>query len=102
MSLRRTLLLLVLVAAALAGFGYWGATRAPIVRQASVALPDWPPGAPPLRVLLLSDVHVGAPDMTPERVAGIVAEANALCDHEGLIAGDFIPDKRFSPRPHHY
>src|SRR3954470_123927 len=102
MSLRRTLLLLVLVAAALAGFGYWGATRAPIVRQASVALPDWPPGAPPLRVLLLSDVHVGAPDMTPERVAGIVAEANALAPDVVLIAGDFISDKRLSTRLYDY
>jgi predicted MPP superfamily phosphohydrolase len=102
MSLRRALLLLILLAVALAGYGYWGATRAPIVREAAVALPDWPAGAPPLRVLLLSDVHVGAPDMTPERLAGIVAEANALAPDVVLIAGDFISDKRLSTRLYDY
>jgi predicted MPP superfamily phosphohydrolase len=102
MSLRRILLLLVLLAVAVAGVGYWGATRAPIVREASVALPDWPAGAPPLRVLLLSDVHVGAPDMTPERLAGIVAQANALAPDVVLIAGDFISDKNLSTRLYDY
>jgi predicted MPP superfamily phosphohydrolase len=101
-SLRRALLLLVLLAVALAGFGYWGATRPPIVREASVAMPDWPEGAPPLRVLLLSDIHVGAPDMTPDRLAGIVEEANAVAPDVVLIAGDFISDKRLSTRLYDY
>src|SRR4051794_29815527 len=102
MSFRRVLLLILLLAAALAGYGYWGATRAPIVREASVALPGWPAYAPPLQVLLLSDVHVGAPDMTPERLAGIVAQANALAPDIVLIAGDFISDKRLSTRLYDY
>ncbi|MEA3033130.1 MAG: uncharacterized protein QOH86_1146 [Sphingomonadales bacterium] len=102
MSLRRAFLLLVLLAVALAGYGYWGATRAPIVREAAVALPDWPAGAPPMRVLLLSDVHVGAPDMTPERLTGIVAQANALAPDVVLIAGDFISDKNLSTRLYEY
>jgi predicted MPP superfamily phosphohydrolase len=102
MSVRRALLLIVLLAVALAGFGYWGATRAPIVREASVAMADWPEGAPRLKVLLLSDVHVGAPDMTPERLAGIVAQANALAPDVVLIAGDFISDKRLSTRLYDY
>jgi len=101
-SLRRTLLLLILLAAAGAGYGYWGATRAPIVREAAIALPHWPEGAPPVRVLLLSDVHVGAPDLTPERLARIVAEANALAPDVVLIAGDFISDKNLSTRLYSY
>jgi predicted MPP superfamily phosphohydrolase len=102
MTLRRAVLLIVLLAAAVAGYGYWGATRAPIIRQAFVAMPDWPEGAPRLKVLLLSDVHVGAPDMTPERLAGIVAQANALAPDVVLIAGDFISDKRLSTRFYNY
>jgi predicted MPP superfamily phosphohydrolase len=102
MSARRALLLIVLLAVAVAGYGYWGATRAPIVREATVGLPDWPAGAPPLRVLLLSDVHVGAPDMTPERLAGIVDHANALAPDVVLIAGDFISDKDLSTRLYDY
>jgi predicted MPP superfamily phosphohydrolase len=102
MSLGRFLLLLILLAAALAGFGYWGATRDPVVREAAIGLPDWPEGEPPLRVLLLSDVHVGAPDLTPERLARIVGEANALAPDIVLIAGDFISDKNLSTRLYSY
>ncbi|MEA3000497.1 MAG: uncharacterized protein QOK17_2330 [Sphingomonadales bacterium] len=102
MSARRVLLMLIGLAAALAGYGYWGATRPPIVREAAVALPHWPAGAPPLRVLLLSDVHVGAPDMTPERLAGIVEQANALAPDVVLIAGDYISDKSLSTRLYDY
>jgi predicted MPP superfamily phosphohydrolase len=102
MSARRALLLILLLAAAVAGYGYWGATRAPIVREAAVGLPDWPARAPPLRLLLLSDVHVGAPDMTPERLAGIVARANALAPDVVVIAGDFISDKYLSTRFYDY
>ncbi|MEA3039122.1 MAG: uncharacterized protein QOE79_1635 [Sphingomonadales bacterium] len=100
--MRRALLFIILLAVTLAGYGYWGATRAPVIRDATVGLPDWPVGAPPLRVLLLSDVHVGAPDMTPERLAGIVAQANALAPDVVLIAGDFISDKNLSTRFYDY
>lgn len=90
----RRLRVLLALAVLLAAFGYWGATREPVVRRATVALPGWPARAPPVRVLLLSDLHVGAPDLTPERLGRIVAEANALAPDVVLIAGDYLSDKR--------
>ena len=98
----RFLLVALLLGAVLASYGYWEETRTPIVRQASLALPGWPAGARPLRVVLFSDLHVGGPDMPPERVARIVAQVNALAPDVVLIAGDFITEKRLSTRLYAY
>ena len=53
----------------LLGWGYANILSDPIVREARVALPVWPTGAPPIRVALIGDVHFQGPDMPPERVA---------------------------------
>lgn len=71
------------------------ALRDPVVRRANVAMPDWPRGAAPLRVVLLADVHVGPPDMPSSRLKRIVGQVNALDPDLVLIAGDFISDKRW-------
>lgn len=96
----RILLLLVALAIALAGWCYWTAVADPVVREASVGLADWPAGAPPVRAVLISDIHVAGPDMPPARLARIVARINALRPDIVLIAGDFVSDKRASTR--HY
>jgi predicted MPP superfamily phosphohydrolase len=95
---RRLLLLLVLTALAAAGYGYWGATRNPVVREARVEIRAWPAGQRPLRVLLMSDIHVQGPDMPPERLLRIVQQANALRPDLVLIAGDLIGDKQVASR----
>lgn len=69
----------------------------PLVRQAQVPLPGL--GAP-LKVLLVSDIHVAGPDMPPERLAHIVGELNRLNPDMVLIAGDFISDKPIATK--HY
>ena len=43
----------------------------PLVRQATVPLPGLVAQAP-LRLLLISDIHVAGPDMPPERLTRIV------------------------------
>lgn len=78
----------------LLGRGYWNATRDPVVRTASVAVADWPAGQPPLRILLLSDIHVAGPDMPPQRLARIVGDLNRLTPDLVLIAGDLVSEKR--------
>jgi predicted MPP superfamily phosphohydrolase len=55
-----------------------------------------PAGAPPLRAVLMSDLHVAGPDTPPERLARIVAQANALRPDIVFIAGDFLGDGAFS------
>lgn len=90
----RWLLLLALVGVALLAKGYWNATRDPVIRTAAVEVADWPAGQPPLRLLLLSDIHVAGPDMPPERLERIVGELNRLKPDLVLIAGDLVSEKR--------
>lgn len=91
---RRWLLLLALFGVALLAKGYWNATRDPVVRTATIAVADWPAGQPPLKLLLLSDIHVAGPDMPPERLAKIVVQLNRLRPDLVLIAGDLVSEKR--------
>src|SRR5690348_3968288 len=79
---------------------YSVAIRDPVIRRATIQMPDWPAGAPPLQVALLADLHVGGPDMSPSRVRRIVREVNALGPDLVLLAGDFTSDKRLMTK--HY
>lgn len=91
--MRRFLILLASLTALallLFGWGYLNARADPVVRRAVLALPGWPDGAPPLRAVLLSDVHVGGAAMDAARLARIVAQVNALKPDLVLIAGDFV------------
>lgn len=93
-AMRKILLVLIGLAAALAGLLLWGFLEAradPIVRRVEIAMPDLPAGTPPLRVLLLSDVHAGNLAVPPARLTRIVAQINALQPDLVLIAGDFLP-----------
>lgn len=74
------------------------ALRDPVVRRANVAMPDWPRGTPPIRVVLLADIHVGPPDMSSSRLERIVGQVNALHPDLVLIAGDFVSDKHVGRR----
>lgn len=78
------------------GYGYIGAIADPIVRHATIHLDDWPADAAPLRIALLSDLHVAGPDMPPDRLARIIAGVNAQHPDMILIAGDFVSDKRLA------
>lgn len=90
----RLVLALFAIGAVLLGIGYRNAVADPVVRTAMIRLPDWPRGEPPVRVALLSDLHVAGPDMPPERLARIVAQVNARRPDLVLLAGDFVSDKR--------
>lgn len=98
--LRRLFLLSALAGAALVAFAYWTAVADPVVRTARVPVAGWPAGERPLRLLLISDIHVGGPDMPPGRLDRIVGRINALSPDIVLIAGDFVTDKRLATR--HY
>ena len=95
MTLRRAFLALLALGLILLGWSYWTAVSEPVVRRAEIALPGL---AAPVRAVLISDIHVAGPDMPPERLAGIVAQINALRPDVVLIAGDFIGDGRFATR----
>jgi uncharacterized protein len=101
-TIRRILLFLVIAGLALIGWSYWLATRPPIVRETEVQLAGWPRGAPPIRALLISDIHVAGPDMPPARLARIVWQIEALNPDIVLIAGDFVSDKSLATRTYNF
>ncbi len=82
--------LAIVAAGAVLAYGYREARADPIVRRADVVLPNWPANAHPVRVALISDIHVGSPAMDAARLARIVDRVNALDPDIVLIAGDFI------------
>ena len=91
--LKRLLILLVAGFAAclaLAAYSYFEARRDPVVRETRVALAGWPAGAAPLRIVLISDIHIGTPAMDAARLERIVGQINALHPDLVVIAGDFI------------
>lgn len=100
MTFKRFLLILAALAILLLGWCYWSAISAPVVREARVELPGFPAGQAPVRVALLSDLHVQGPDMPPERLARIVDQVNAQRPDLVLIAGDFVGSRRLATR--HY
>jgi predicted MPP superfamily phosphohydrolase len=100
MLLRRLGLALLMLAAMALGLLLWGynvATSDPVVRRARVAMPGL---GTPLKILLVSDIHVAGPDMPPERLSRIVRQVNALGPDLVLIAGDLVSDKSLATR--HY
>ncbi|TFI56831.1 phosphohydrolase [Sphingomonas parva] len=90
---------LVVAGLALAGWSYATAVADPVVRRARISLPGLSAGKP-LKLILMSDLHVAGPDMPPERLARIVSQVNALEPDLVLIAGDFIGDRTLATR--HY
>ena len=79
-------------------FMYMVAQRDPVVRRVTVAMPDWPVGATPIRIAFLADTHVGPPDMPPSRLSRIVRQVNGLQPDLVLLGGDFMSDKHWPPR----
>ena len=100
MTFKRFVLLLAALLLLLLGWCYWTAIAEPVVRRASVALPGFPAGQPPVKVAFLSDLHVQGPDMPPERLARIVEQVNAEQPDLVLIGGDFAGTRTLSTK--HY
>ncbi len=74
------------------------ATSEPQVRKFALALESFPDGHPPVVAALISDIHAGGADVSPERVAKVVEQVNSLKPDLVLLAGDFISEKKFPAR----
>lgn len=72
------------------GWGLINARTEPVVRTATIGFPDWPADTPPIRVVLVSDIHLGNVAMDRRRLDRIVAQTNALHPDLILLAGDFV------------
>jgi uncharacterized protein len=98
MSPRRlgfALLILFALGLGLLLWAYIVATSDPVVRRAQLGMPGL---RSPVKVLLVSDIHVAGPDMPPERLARIVEQINGLRPDFVLIAGDLVSDKSVATR----
>ncbi|WP_236781522.1 metallophosphoesterase [Aurantiacibacter gangjinensis] len=88
------LLVAVLIAFALGAKACADTMADPEILRTEVALKGMAPGAEPVTVALLSDIHVAGPDMPPSRLAEIVEQVNALGADAVFIAGDLVSEKR--------
>ncbi len=98
---RRTLsflIVFVLIVSAIAVRAFLEARSDPVVRRATILLPHWPAGQAPIRVVLLSDLHVGSASSDPKRLSRVVALTNTLRPDLVLIAGDFLEGRNPVPR----
>jgi hypothetical protein len=83
-------LIAVLLTAGFAGYGGWHATQIQEVRY-EVKLDDAEAGAPPLRIALISDLHLGAA-RSESRLEEIVARINRMEPDLVVMAGDIFND----------
>lgn len=60
-----------------------------VVHEETIALPNWPHEQPPLKVALLSDLHVGSPGWGLGRLAALVERVNELRPDVVILAGDY-------------
>ena len=75
------------------GLGVWGLWVEPgrlIVRPASLATRLWPPTMPPLRIAVISDLHVGAPHVGLTKVEQVVKRVNRLQADLVVLLGDYV------------
>ena len=63
------------------------------VKRYSLTPPHWPAGLK-LRVVALADIHACRPWMSPERIASLVEEANALQPDQIVLLGDYVDGMR--------
>lgn len=87
--------LAVMVGLAITGcVGLNTALSAPLQRNATLWLDRLPAGTPPVRIAVLSDIHVGNLVMRPARLRSIVHAVNAAHPDIVLLAGDFVIGER--------
>jgi predicted MPP superfamily phosphohydrolase len=84
---------LLVMAALIGGPLLWGWTEArrdPIVRTLDLAMPDWPKGTPPIRMVLATDLHVSNLGASKQRTARVIDQINALRPDIVMLGGDFV------------
>lgn len=69
---------------------FMGGTGKPFLTQYDLATPKWPENYPPLKAIFLSDLHVGCPAVTLERLGGVVGRVNDLKPDLILLGGDYL------------
>jgi predicted MPP superfamily phosphohydrolase len=61
-----------------------------VVNEVVIGLPQWPPAFEHLKIVLISDLHVGSPHVGVDKLQQVVATINRQNPDLILIAGDFV------------
>jgi predicted MPP superfamily phosphohydrolase len=87
--LRRALLGLSALAAAVLAWGFWLEPRRLVVTRHELSLSGWPAQLSGMRVALLADLHVGSPGWDVAALGRLVERTNAEQPELVLLAGDY-------------
>lgn len=87
---RVALAVVLVVAACLAAWAFWLEPASTVVRRVGLAVPAWHAEHRGLKVALLTDLHVGAPHMSLERLRRVVGRVNEEAPDLVIITGDFV------------
>lgn len=82
-------LMLTLFAALLTGYSMYEALRVPSIREVQLSIPGLPPALNGLRIVQLSDLHIGSA-FEEEWLRQVVQRANALHPDLTVITGDLV------------
>jgi hypothetical protein len=80
----------LLVPLALAAWSVFVEPRLLVVHEIAVTTWKWPVAHPPLRIVAIGDLHLGAPFIDLDKVDAIVAQANALQPDVVVLLGDYV------------
>ncbi|MET0648449.1 MAG: metallophosphoesterase [Pyrinomonadaceae bacterium] len=87
---RVALAIALVVLACLAAWAFWLEPASTVVRRVGLAVPAWHAEHKGLKVALLTDLHVGAPHMSLERLRNVVGRVNEEAPDLVIITGDFV------------
>jgi len=82
----------------MAAVAFWFEPRSLTLTSLDVQTPAWPAQTAPLRIVLLSDLHIDDVHMTSNRVRDIAKQVDALHPDVILLAGDYIGGNVFRGR----
>jgi uncharacterized protein len=89
----RAKIILLALLCCLAFLALWAFVIEPsrlVLRETRITLPSWPANFKGLRIAVISDLHAGAPFITPDKIHRIVEMTNAARPDLILLPGDFV------------
>ncbi len=82
--------LILLISAVLLVWSFVIEPDSVVVKETTIKITQWPQAFDHLRIVLISDLHVGSPHIDIEKLREIVATINQQQPDLVLIAGDFV------------
>lgn len=86
----RVVVTVSLLVVPLAVWGVWWEPARLTVKTTALAIPHWPAGFANLKVVALSDLHVGAPHITLDKLRTVVQRANEQQPDLIVLLGDYV------------